>query len=300
VRVWDGRSMLLAAASLAACGGSTLVGADAGSSVDAAAPEAAAASDGEAFTADAAEEQRLATDAAEAALPSARVDFETSPGYGFFFAQFASALRSPECAVLAEQPACEVYRCPPPDDGGATRSAGTLTIAGGFLDGSVQVEPGADGMYMWNTPYAGDDLFAPGQAMTVRASGAQVPAFGPESIVGPAPLALTAPMLPSDGGRYALSTSQDLIVGWTGGSPGDRVMVQASGFDSSFAQVMAECYFDASAQQGTVPHAAMAYLQGLSQGVLIWGAVHGRIFAAGDASVRLSATNYDYAWVTLQ
>jgi len=286
--------------SLGGCAGSTVVRADAGPIVDGGTLDVMGTSDAEGGLPIDASEETLPVDGAADSAPNAFVDFETAPGLGAFLAQFATALPWPECAVLLELPSCEVYRCPPQDDAGATRSAGTLTIAGGFLDGSVQVEPGGDGAYQWVVPYNGDDLFAPGQTMVASASGAQVPAFGPETIVGPAPLTLTAPMLPTDGGRSALSTSSDLVVAWTGGSPGDQARVLVSGYDSSFAQVVANCSFDASAQQGTVPRAAMAYLQGLSQGVLFWAAVHGRIFAAGDAWVRLSATNYDYAWVTLQ
>jgi hypothetical protein len=198
--------------SLGGCAGSTVVRADAGPIVDGGTLDVMGTSDAEGGLPIDASEETLPVDGAADSAPNAFVDFETAPGLGAFLAQFATALPWPECAVLLELPSCEVYRCPPQDDAGATRSAGTLTIAGGFLDGSVQVEPGGDGAYQWVVPSNGDDLFAPGQTMVASASGAQVPAFGPETIVGPAPLTLTAPMLPTDGGRSALSTSSDLVV----------------------------------------------------------------------------------------
>jgi len=159
-------------------------------------------------------------------------------------------------------------------------SAGTLTISGGSL-GSVVVMPGTGNSYS----YTSAATFSPGQTLTVTASGATVPAFGPESVTAPAVAVLTVPAATS--GTYMISTAADLSLVWTGGQAGAQLIVE--GTSSGTPQSYFTCTWDASLGQATIPHAILAGLAGQTNGYFIYGQFTTTNFTAGGYSISESA-----------
>jgi len=181
--------------------------------------------------------------------------------------------------------ACAYYACP---NGNVTPpgvSAGTLTISGGSI-GTVTVTPDSSNSYQYQ---ASGTLFTAGQMLTVSASGATVPAFGPESIVAPPLLQLQAPS--ATGGTYVVHTASDLAVAWSGGQSGAQIVlegiVQAGSGYSYFA-----CTWDATAPESAiVPQAMLKGLAGQS-GYLFYAQQTMTTFTAGAFPIDLFALPY--------
>jgi len=123
--------------------------------------------------------------------------------------------------------------------------------------------------------------------LTVSASGATVPAFGPESVIAPASVVLTAPA--GSGGTYTIPTASDLSVTWTGGQPNAQILFE--GVDSTGASYFS-CTWDASLGSATVPHAVLTGLAGQTGGFLAYGQYTTTTFTAGAYSISVYALPY--------
>jgi hypothetical protein len=157
-------------------------------------------------------------------------------------------------------------------------SAGTLTISGGNLGGGTAVTPDSTNAYNYT---ATGSMFSAGQTLSVSASGGTVPAFGPESVVAPSSIVITAPA--ASGGTYTIPTSADLSVVWTGGQAGSQVLFE--GTSTSNPPSYFTCTWDGATGRGTVPQAVLAGLAGQTMGYLFWGQFTTHTFAAGSYSV---------------
>jgi hypothetical protein len=214
-------------------------------------------------------------------------------------AAFASAgfAQAQTGATLATSDACAAYDAYGTSSGasGSTSppivSAGTLTLSGGTMGTGVTLAPG-DGpanpdFYAYN-----DDstlFFSAGQTLTVSASGATVPAFGPESIVAAALPVLVAPTPVS--GFYRIPTSADLVVEWTGGQAGGTFTFSALGADGTR---YLSCEWPALLGQGTIPRAILAPFAGTSNdGASIqYQQQVATTFTAGEYTISVTAQQY--------
>jgi hypothetical protein len=177
---------------------------------------------------------------------------------------------------------CLGYVCTPEVDAGVPYdSAGTLTLSGGKLTSPLDFATSDDGAYAIDDTHL--DVTA-GQTLTVTASGAAVPAFT-QSIVAPAGIDLTKPTAGSDG-QYAISTSADLAVAWSGGQTGDSVLFE--GLSGGSAYYFA-CTWDATAGAGTVPKAILAQLAGQQYSEIEWLQGTKKTFDAGGCAITLTA-----------
>jgi hypothetical protein len=138
-------------------------------------------------------------------------------------------------------------------------------------------------------------LFSAGQTLTVRGSGATVPAFGPVSIVAPGLPLLTAPS--ATGTTYTISTKSDMKVAWTGGAPGAQMIFEGA---TSTSSSYFTCVWSASLGEAVVPQAMLAPLAGQTSGYLIYGQYTATNFAAGPYSISASALPYSGATATFQ
>jgi hypothetical protein len=160
------------------------------------------------------------------------------------------------------------------------------------------VSPGPDGTYFYD---ANGLIFHIADLLTVFAAGGEVPAFGRQNIPAPGPfISLTTPVIDVDAGTYALSTSQDLSLAWTGSQGGSSALFEARGQSGAGELVVLQCLFPPSMQTGTIPRGALAALSGLTQGVFSWGQSIGLPFTAGAWTVSFSAANYDSVPATFQ
>jgi hypothetical protein len=164
-------------------------------------------------------------------------------------------------------------------------SAGTLTISGGSLGSGVTVTPDGSNNYQYQSM---GTLFSAGQALTVEASGATVPAFGPVSVVAPGLPILTAPAGAATG-AYTISTTSDLKVAWSGGDSDAQIIFEGAtnGSSSYFT-----CVWASSLGEATVPQAMLAPLAGQGAGYLIYGQYTSTSFNAGAYSLSAQALPY--------
>jgi hypothetical protein len=212
-------------------------------------------------------------------------------------AAFAPAGFAPsQSVVLATSDACAVYDAYGASTGssGSTSppivSAGTLTLSGGTMGTGVPVTPGDGPANPEFYAYDGDSiLLHAGETLTVSASGATVPAFGPASIVAPALPVLVAPVAVS--GFYRIPTSADLVVEWTGGEAGGTFSFFAQGADGT--QYL-ECEWPASLGQGTIPRAMLAPFAGTSNDGATVGYAQqvATSFTAGEYTISMTAQQY--------
>ncbi len=230
-------------------------------------------------------------------------------GGGTLYAAFSeSTPRLPDGCSIADAGACSVETCIRPDAGapadagapdtGSAEAAagdasfqpapnpGTLTVSGGLFGTGTGVGPDAFGTYVYEPPAP---IFAPGDKLGVSASGAQIPGFPVHTVVAPNTIDLTAP--PQSGGRITVATTQPLTVSWTGGEPGNHVVVTATALFTSGNVTTTTCVWDASTGTATVPSQALkplAVANALSSSIL-WYQVAQSKFSAGTVAVTLSA-----------
>jgi hypothetical protein len=188
--------------------------------------------------------------------------------------------------------ACSSYSCTGSTTNPVGVSAGTLTISGGSVGTAVTVSPDSSNNYDYQ---ASGTLFVAGQTLTVSATGATVPAFGPVSIVAPGLLALTAPGATS--GAYTIPTTSDLKVAWAGASPNAQVIFE--GVTNSSSSYFT-CVWDASLGGATVPQAMLTSLAGQTTGFLVYGQLTSTSFSAGAYSISASALPYSGGAATFQ
>jgi hypothetical protein len=229
--------------------------------------------------------------------PSGYVFFSTEPGGpGSLGAVFdGTPIGASRCRLATTYGACAVYTCPSAADAGATPTAGTLTFSAPSLDAGVTVDADSTGLYAASTPGA---LFAPGDALSVTASGGAVPAFGPLAVTAPGSIALTSPV--TDGGAIDVPTGSDLAFAWTGGGIDSVATLTAAGEAADGSLVVARCSYVAITAEGVIPTQVLASLKGLSQGALDWGQANTATFDAGAWSITLLAGSYGSTPATFQ
>jgi hypothetical protein len=222
-------------------------------------------------------------------------NYAGSQPQGMVFAAFYDTPQSSNCTTTVYG-ACTYNDCPNAADGGTPVSAGTLTVAGGALgNNGVALSPQANGTYTYQVNGA---LFSQGDTMSASASGANVPAFGPETVVGTGLVGITAPLANMQG-MYTISTAQDLTVTWTGGESNAQVLIEVEG-NSGMNTRYAYCLWDAAAGTGTIPSAALAGLANLGSGVFVWGEWRITNFTAGAYPLQFTALQFDFGQATLQ
>ena len=292
------RPSLVALVVVGGTAGILLVGPATGcSSSKAGAPRDGGGPDDVALVESAAEAAAGDAQAAVEAGPAGFVFFSTSPaGAGSVGAVFdGTPVPAAPCQVTTMYGACVVYTWPSSSDAGAAPGAGTLTLAAPSLEGGVTVDAGTAGLYELGTP---GPLFAPGDMLTVTASGGVVPAFGPQGVTAPGALTLTSPI--PDGGAVAVPTSSDFGFAWTGGSEKSAAVLTASGVTGDGSVVLVRCSYVAITGEGILPSPVLTAVRGLSQGTLGWGQANLATFDAGAWSVTLLAEAYGATPATFQ
>src|SRR5579859_1217871 len=216
-------------------------------------------------------------------------------GGDFVGAFYGSQLHAaPGCTSSAtDGGACVVTTCAAnvASDAGAVAlvTAGALTVTGGaFGDAGIAIGPDSLGSYLYNTT---GPMFVAGDTLTVAAAGATVPAFPAQTLTTPGPITLTAPV--ADGGTMTIPSASDLTVTWTGGTTGNRVVVDLAAFFTSGASAGTVCAWDATAGTGTIPAAQLAPLaSGTPQpnrSTVLWYQRTQATVAAGKWNVVVSA-----------
>jgi hypothetical protein len=173
-------------------------------------------------------------------------------------------------------------------------SAGTLTVSGPWLNPSVTITPmSGTNAYQYFSSSPG---FTAGQTLTVSASGATVPPFGPVSVVAPQLTQLVQPPVTTDGGTTIIPTTADLPVAWTGGQAGTTMIFEAVSNNSADYTV---CSWNGSDGKDIVPVAVLKPLSGQS-GYLFYGQYNMTSFSAGPFAVTLGALPYTGSAVSFQ
>jgi hypothetical protein len=209
-------------------------------------------------------------------LLTGSISFIQVAGTFSFYAIFQPAPSSTAGCTASTSGACTLTVCPsaPMPQPGA--NAGTISFSGGSIPAGAAL-PGPS--YEYSTS---GSLAAQGDTLSVSATGGTVPAFGPQSVVVPAAITLTAPTV---GNPTLIPTSSDLAVAWTGGQNGATM---AFGGGSNDGTTRFECTWTATAGQGTVPQAILAGLTGMS-GQIGWEQYPTVTFTAGAYTISISA-----------
>jgi hypothetical protein len=190
-----------------------------------------------------------------------------------------AAVPVPGCTTTQVGP-CSVQRCDNPGDvQGPLASAGRITISDGHMN--LTMDPDDDRSYGYAPPATGGAAFAAGATLSVSAAGDDVPAFAGKAAVLPRPLVAKADY-------SAIDVSVDLVVAWTGGGPGGRV-VFFSETDDPVTIGELNCSFDPAAATGTIPAAALQLLPrcNLDSQACIWSLTSSATthFVAGDFAI---------------
>jgi hypothetical protein len=164
-------------------------------------------------------------------------------------ASFQRAQTRTGCHVAAHG-ACQVMDCV--GSAGARPDAGQLTLED--EDGSFTqvLLPDANGAYSF-----GDEtgVFEPGDPVSVRFAGGEVPAFDVSGLF-PEPLLVTEPVVPSGSDPYRVSRGSDLTFRWTGGIAGTTLSVS----QDSASSTLLRCNAPSERGSLTVPASALATL----------------------------------------
>ncbi|HTM46552.1 MAG TPA: hypothetical protein VL137_16455 [Polyangiaceae bacterium] len=157
------------------------------------------------------------------------------------------------CTVQQAGASCSVLSCP---RNAATNPGGpSAGVVSAVADGaSLMLAPSASGAYdtvhkaqrMWLMPKAG---------LTLSTAGADVSAVS-EMFCGPPSLTLTAPAQ-APGTTLSINRTSDLALLWSGSTVGQLEFVVYDETSAPSPIVEVRCFFDASANQGTVPMTAL-------------------------------------------
>jgi hypothetical protein len=193
-----------------------------------------------------------------------------------------------------------------PDDSCNSPNAGTVSLEDrGDAGSSISLTrpnppnsgpPSLGGGGGWYPPHSfSGPPFVGGDVLTVTAEGGVVPAFFAQ-LVAPSYVSLIEPAPPYDGGsygNYAIATSSDLAVSWTGGEADASVHVVLTGGQNTPLPntFLVDCAFDASAGQGLVPRAALSLLKGRGLGRFVVYQQRVRTVQAGTFAVQIVARN---------
>jgi len=176
---------------------------------------------------------------------------------------------------------CIYYSCPGQVSPQGV-SAGAITVSGGLLTTPATMTPlpgGNEYSYFSSSPG-----YTAGQTLSVSASGATVPAFGPELIVAPALTQLTSPALALDGGTTVIPTGADLPLTWSGGQPDATMLFEVLAMEG---RTWTYCTWNGSDDHGTVPAAALKPFSGMSAYVT-YGQFSEASFYAGPFSIAIT------------
>ena len=198
-----------------------------------------------------------------------------------FFAEFGQAIGS-NCTTTTSGD-CQYSACTDATFTGV--SAGTLTLSAGPFGGAMLSPSPTDDSYTYEP---NSSALPVGQTVTVSATGATVPAFGPLSVVVPALATMTSPVAGSTG--YDFPTNADLAVTWSGGQTGATVFFEVVSQPATTNSIF--CGWDGSLGAGTVPQSILAAFAG--QGAaLYFGQINGTTFTAGAYPIWESASSYE-------
>jgi hypothetical protein len=234
-------------------------------------------------------------------MPSGTVYFEqcsasatlcASVEFGFY-ANFFFTSESAQSCLVTTSGSCSFYSCNGTTTTPTGASAGTLTISGGRIPSGLTVTPDANNAYSYTS---GAPLFAAGQTLTVSATGAIVPAFGPQSVVAPALPGLVAPAATS--GSYTISTAAELGVQWTGGAAGATLVLEGTSGGGNQSYFI--CEWDASLGKASVPQAVISGLAGHAGAYIVYGQYKTTTFTAGAYSISEVALPYSGGTATFQ
>lgn len=139
-------------------------------------------------------------------------------------------------------------------------NAGAITLAGTGTPANAKLVYGPvanTGFMNYSRAMGKTAIYAGGDTFTLSsAGGPDLPSFGPQTLVTPSDIVLTAPVC---GGTCPdLNRTMDLPVTWTGGGAG-KVVVTFETIATTQA-VLLQCKFPASGGSGTVPAALLAKL----------------------------------------
>jgi hypothetical protein len=203
-----------------------------------------------------------------------------------FYASFTTASsQTPGCTVTTSN-GCALYDCQSTSTSQSV-SAGTLTISGGSIGTPIPVTPDSTENYQYQTAAM---LFSPGQTLTVSATGATVPKFGPISVLAPATTSMLLPKAP-----YAVSLKADLQVQWSGAAAGSEFVLEGI----SAVQTYFLCQWDAATGKSTVPASIIAGI-GPGSGYLIYGQYSSTTITTGGFAIYDSALSYGGDTATFQ
>jgi hypothetical protein len=169
-----------------------------------------------------------------------------------FYPHFASL--SSWCA-RSRDGACTVYTCPATGtpDGGASESAGAITVSGGST--LVSLAP-SGGVYAPVTVRS-QSLWQGGELLTVTAQGARVPSFAID-VVAPSYVTVTSPSWAAAGAPMLVDRALPFAATWTGGGAGSVYLVVTATTATTTTSVV--CIFPATDGAGAIPTADLAAL----------------------------------------
>jgi hypothetical protein len=214
------------------------------------------------------------------------VALETTARYGYALARFYDE-PAPQPSTTSTIGPCEI------EEGGAVSAsddadANTITVTGTHPD--VMLVPDVHSHYMQynqQTP-----LWSGGEPLTITANGGEVPAFT-QHLDAPGPVTITAPVpdSPNPADELVVSSSQDLVMTWTGGLGTVQILI-ATEFPGSGVRV--QCRFPASDGTGTIPQAALAAVD-IGPADFAIGSIDDAEVIAGDWTVDVAAA-FDATW----
>ncbi len=196
-----------------------------------------------------------------------------------------------EPCVTTTSGACSLTTCAMVVTNGGL-DAGTLTVSGGSIPAGTVVGNGGPGLY--NTNLTGV-LLSSGQTVSMSATGAAIPAFGPEAVKVPPLVTVASPSF-ANAGTTTISRASDLTVEWTGGAAGQQmtmlISLFASGGDTPYDL---QCSWNASLGHGTAPAALLQMTPAGIGGTIQLGQQSTTTFTAGAHTLTESAMLYR-AW----
>jgi hypothetical protein len=203
--------------------------------------------------------------------------------------------------------ACTAYVILKADAGSAPKpvsalNAGAITIAGAGVPSSVMltygVVAGTNGLSNYLEQDGDTAFFAGGDMLTLSGlGGPDLPAFGPQTLIAPAPSTITAPQCGVNGIGTCpdVDRTMDLPVAWTGGGAGVMVVTLETVADARVVSLT--CKFPRGAGKGVVPTALLGLLDKAgdpnTSGAISFAATSESNFMVGQ-----TPTQFTMQWVT--
>jgi hypothetical protein len=172
-------------------------------------------------------------------------------------------------------------------------NAGTITITGGSLPSSgLTLEPsGKNGAYAMAS--LSDVAFESGAALTVSASGGDVPAFEGHSVHAPSDLDVTSPALDPQS-PIVLDRSKSLAVAWSDGKDGDVTVSLTTTKVGGGRYAQVQCKTSAASGKASIPAAALAKLDDADG-----SDVFGSISVSSSSSSSFKAGDYETTFLVV-